>query len=54
MAEVVEEHIKATVEYTGGNVTEAAKILKLGRATVYRHINEMAAREARRDAETRN
>ena len=36
--DVVREHIKKALERTGWNITEAAKLLEVGRATIYRKV----------------
>ena len=40
MEEYEREIIRATLEYTGGNRAEAAKILKIGERTLYRKIKK--------------
>ena len=54
LVEVSRDHIKATIEYCGGNIREAAKLLKIGRATVYRYLKEWAAHEAKKHEKDSN
>jgi len=40
LEEVEREHIRRTLEMTGHNRAEAARILKIGERTLYRKIKE--------------
>jgi two-component system response regulator HydG len=40
LEEVEREHIRRTLEMTGNNRAEAARILKIGERTLYRKIRE--------------
>jgi two-component system response regulator HydG len=40
LVDVEREHIRRTLELTGQNRTEAAKILQIGERTLYRKIKE--------------
>jgi two-component system response regulator HydG len=40
LEEVEREHIRRTLEMTGQNRTETAKLLKIGERTLYRKIKE--------------
>jgi len=54
MSDVERLMIQATLKYTGGNRTEAARILKLGRRTLFRKIKEygITSPRARKKSET--
>jgi len=45
LAEVQLQHIKDVLKLTGGNRTEAARILQIGAATLYRKLNLLKERE---------
>jgi DNA-binding NtrC family response regulator len=44
LAEVEAEHIQAVLQLTGGNRAEAARILGIGEATLYRRLRESRGR----------
>ena len=44
LAEMERRHIAAVLEHTGGNVTQAAAILKIDRVTVYNKIKKYGLR----------
>ena len=44
LAEVEAEHIQAVLQLTGGNRAEAARILGIGEATLYRRLREIRVR----------
>ena len=44
LAELEKRHIAAVLERTGGNVTQAAEILKVDRVTVYNKIKKYGLR----------
>jgi DNA-binding NtrC family response regulator len=40
MSEVEEKIIKATLDYTGGDKSQASRLLNIGRKTLYRKLNQ--------------
>lgn len=48
LEEVAREHIEGVLQLTGGNRSEAARILKIGEATLYRRLQRMAPPETSR------
>lgn len=40
MEEVMKEHFLRTYEMTGANLTNTARLLKIGRATAYRYLDK--------------
>jgi two-component system response regulator HydG len=43
LADVEADHIQAVLQLTGGNRTEAARILQIGEATLYRRLRQLRA-----------
>ena len=50
LAEVERELIEATIEYCGGSIPRAAKILELSPSTIYRKIESWSAGQRRAGA----
>ena len=46
LAEVERRHIAAVLKHTGGNVTQAARILDIDRVTLYNKIHKLGLKRA--------
>ena len=44
LAQVEKAHIRKVLQYTGGNKTEAARLMHIGLTTLYRKIEEYGIR----------